>query len=81
MPTGLGAALQDCLVLYARTRGISQGPDASVGEPIHFAFVGDSTDKGQLQHKLGRRSVDACYDQVSLAREYRNILDLTGAPR
>ena len=81
MPTGLGAALRDCLVLYAGTRGISQGPDAVAGQPIHFAFVGDSADKGQLQHKLGRRSVRARYDQVSLAREDRKILDLTGAPR
>ena len=81
VPTEFGVAPQDCLVLHAGTRGIFGAPDAVAGQPIHFAFGGDSADKGQLQHKLGRRSVDACYDQVSLAREDRKILDLTGAPR
>lgn len=58
--------------------GSAPAVPTGLGAALHDC---DSADKGQLQPELGRRSVDACYDQVSLAREDRKILDLTGAPR
>jgi len=55
----LGARQGDCLVLYAGTHGISQGlpsvADAAallVGEPVHFAFVGDGADKARLRSRV-----------------------------
>src|SRR5260370_11490167 len=63
----LGAGRGDCLVLYAGTRGLSQGltsvADAAArlaGEAIRFAFVGEGADKRQLQSRvaeLGLRNV------------------------
>jgi glycosyltransferase involved in cell wall biosynthesis len=55
----LGARDGDCLVLYAGTHGISQAlpvlADAAarlVGEPVHFAFVGEGAEKPLLQRKV-----------------------------
>ena len=55
----LGARPGDCLVLYAGTHGISHGlpgiADAATrlgGEPVHFAFVGEGSDKHRLQRRI-----------------------------
>ena len=55
----LGARPGDCLVLYAGTHGISHGlpgiADAAArlgGEPVHFAFVGEGSDKHRLQRRI-----------------------------
>ena len=55
----LGARPGDCLVLYAGTHGISHGlpgiADAATrlgGEPVHFAFVGEGSDKYRLQRRI-----------------------------
>jgi glycosyltransferase involved in cell wall biosynthesis len=63
----LGADLDDCLVLYAGTHGISQGltsvaeaAAALAGQPIRFAFVGEGADKQRLSDRvaeLGLRNV------------------------
>jgi hypothetical protein len=63
----LGAAPDDCLVLYLGTHGISQGlpgiAEAAVrlaAHPVHFAFVGEGADKARLERKvtsLGLRNV------------------------
>jgi glycosyltransferase involved in cell wall biosynthesis len=52
----LGARAGECLVLYAGTHGISQGlptvADAAAAvsdQQVHFAFVGEGTDKARLQ--------------------------------
>jgi glycosyltransferase involved in cell wall biosynthesis len=67
MRARLGARDDDCLVLYAGTHGISQAlpvlADAAarlVGEPVHFAFVGEGAEKPLLRRKveeLGLRNV------------------------
>ena len=55
----LGTRPGDCLVLYAGTHGISHGlpgiADAATrlgGEPVHFAFVGEGSDKHRLQRRI-----------------------------
>lgn len=52
----LGAGPGDCLVLYVGTHGISQGlrsvVDAAgrlVGQPVHFALVGEGAEKQRLR--------------------------------
>jgi glycosyltransferase involved in cell wall biosynthesis len=54
----LGARAGECLVLYAGTHGISQGlptvADAAAAvsdQRVHFAFVGEGTDKARLQSR------------------------------
>ncbi len=63
----LGASGGDCLVLYAGTHGISHGlPEVAgaaallAGQPVHFAFVGEGSDKPRLERRvaeLGLRNV------------------------
>ena len=63
----LGAARDDCLVLYAGTHGISHALPAIAraaarlaGQPVHFAFVGEGADKARLARtvaELGLRNV------------------------
>jgi glycosyltransferase involved in cell wall biosynthesis len=55
----LGAGPGDCLVLYAGTHGISHAlprvADAAAllaGLPVHFAFVGDGSDKPRLERRV-----------------------------
>jgi glycosyltransferase involved in cell wall biosynthesis len=55
----LGARPGDCLVLYLGTHGISQAlpgiADAASllsGKPVHFAFVGEGSDKPRLQRRV-----------------------------
>ena len=55
----LGASPGDCLVLYAGTHGISHAlhriADAAAllaGLPVHFAFVGDGSDKPRLERRV-----------------------------
>ena len=55
----LGAAGNDCLVLYAGTHGISQGlPDVAAAAAdlqdtaVRFAFVGEGSDKPRLQRRV-----------------------------
>ncbi len=61
----LGARPGDCLVLYAGTHGISHGlpgiADAATrlgGEPVHFAFVGEGSDKHRLQRRISELGLD-----------------------
>ena len=63
----LGAAPDDCLVLYLGTHGISQALPALTkaaarlaAHPVHFAFVGEGADKARLERRvrdLGLRNV------------------------
>ena len=61
----LGARPGDCLVLYAGTHGISHGlpgiADAATrlgGEPVHFAFVGEGSDKPRLERRVAALGLD-----------------------
>ena len=61
----LGAHPGDCLVLYAGTHGISHGlpgiADAATrlgGEAVHFAFVGEGSDKPRLQRRVKALGLD-----------------------
>ena len=61
----LGARPGDCLVLYAGTHGISHGlpgiADAATrlgGEAVHFAFVGEGSDKPRLQRRVKALGLD-----------------------
>jgi glycosyltransferase involved in cell wall biosynthesis len=61
----LGARPGDCLVLYAGTHGISHGlpgiADAATrlgGEPVHFAFVGEGSDKARLERRIAALGLD-----------------------
>ena len=61
----LGAHSGDCLVLYAGTHGISHGlpgiADAATrlgGEAVHFAFVGEGSDKPRLQRRVKALGLD-----------------------
>jgi hypothetical protein len=65
----LGAAPEDCLVLYLGTHGISQGlptvADAAArlaDQPIRFALVGDGADK----HRLAKRVAELGLSNVML---------------
>ena len=61
----LGARPGDCLVLYAGTHGISHGlpgiADTATrlgGEPVHFAFVGEGSDKPRLERRVAALGLD-----------------------
>jgi hypothetical protein len=70
----LGAAPDDCLVLYIGTHGISQGllavADAVArlrrrepglpgpGQPVRMAFVGDGADKHRLEQRVAELGLD-----------------------
>ena len=61
----LGAHPGDCLVLYVGTHGISHGlagvADAATrlgGEAVHFAFVGEGSDKPRLQRRVKALGLD-----------------------
>ena len=58
--TRLGTSPGDCLVLYLGTHGISQGLPAITkaaarlaAHPVHFAFVGEGSDKARLERRVG----------------------------
>jgi glycosyltransferase involved in cell wall biosynthesis len=61
----LGASDDNCLVLYVGTHGISHDlpgvADAAArleGEPVHFAFVGEGSDKPRLQRRVAELGLD-----------------------
>src|ERR1035441_10618064 len=60
-----GAPPGVCLFLYAGTQGISHGlpgiADAAPrlgGEPVHFAFVGEGSDKPRLERRVAALGLD-----------------------